>query len=237
VDIYAGETYLGFYPVGNLPLQVFGFPVPVTELAEMTICRSDDTLCCTTVQFEPLNCTELFCDIFDLTYEISDCDSMDNFMVTLDFGFVNTSEGGFNVVGNGVNYGNFSYDAVPLTIGPLPADPLIAYEFLVQDLEDNTCFDFVDVGVVTCETTSTGQPSRTAEVQLMYQDRIPYLLVPDAELELRLYSSGGKLVHAGQLMEPGTWHPIEAATLPEGIYFLHLFNDRGMYTGKVLITK
>ncbi len=237
VDIYAGETYLGFYEVENLPLQVFGFPVPATEFSEITICQSDDTLCCTTIQFEPLNCAELFCDIFDLTYDLSDCDTLQNFMVTLDFGFVNTSEGGFNLVGNGVNYGNFSYEAVPLTIGPLPADPLIAYEFLVQDLEDNTCFDFVDVGVVSCETTSTGYEPRIMDIQLMYQDNMPYLLVPEPGLELRLYSTGGKLVYAEQGMDPGGWHPVRASSLPEGIYFLQLFNDRSMYTGKVLIAK
>jgi hypothetical protein len=237
VDVYTGTTYLGFYETDNLPFQIVGFPLPITEFAEITICQSDDTLCCTTVQFDPLNCAEEFCDIFDLEYTLSECDTAGNFFVTLDFEFINPGEAGFNVVGNGVNYGNYSYESIPLTIGPLPADPELEYEFLVQDLEDNTCFDFVDVGIVECEVNRVKDNAGVEQIKLMYQSGKPYIFIPDSDLKLRLFRANGQLVFQDQGMPDHVWYSPECNGLVSGIYFIELSNDQKRYIGKLVVTE
>jgi hypothetical protein len=235
VDIYTGETYLGFYNIDDLPFQIFGFPVPITEFAEITICRSDDSLCCYTIQFDPLNCAEEFCDIFNLNYEISECDSLNNFFITLDFDFLNPGEAGFNVIGNGVNYGNYTYENIPFSIGPLPAGPELDYEFLVQDLEDNTCFDFVEVGIVECEVNRLKFSDRIQAVKLMYQAGKPHIYIPSNDLKLSIYQTNGSLIMHKEEMPALEWFGLNHSKFIPGIYFIELTNEEDIHIGKMII--
>jgi hypothetical protein len=88
------------------------------------------------------------CAIFDATYEI-DCTNSGDFYIKLEFEYENVGDDGFSVFGNGQTYGTFDYDDLPIIIGPLPADPNIAYEFVFEDNEFE-CSDFVEVGPVDC---------------------------------------------------------------------------------------
>ncbi len=90
------------------------------------------------------------CSISDLKIEQLPCLAGGQFFVELSFAYENTGNFGFTVVGNGVNYGTFSYDDLPLLLGPLSVDGSIFYEFAVQDVEFPDCGDFVDFGMVQC---------------------------------------------------------------------------------------
>ena len=63
------------------------------------------------------------CIIDDLIVEAHDCDN-GTFLVDLDFNPIGTSDS-FTVVGNGTNYGTFSYSELYLTLGPLDGDCLL----------------------------------------------------------------------------------------------------------------
>ena len=89
------------------------------------------------------------CAIFDLVATPGDCIN-GQFYVTLNFQFAGVGGDGFKVQGNGVNYGTFNYNNVPLTLGPLPGNGSTPYEFVVRDFNHPDCSDFFVLGAVDC---------------------------------------------------------------------------------------
>ena len=93
------------------------------------------------------------CHIFDLTATVLDC-ADGQFYVKLNFQYDNVGGEGFKVQGNGVVYGSYQYNQVPIVIGPLPANGTTQYEFVVRDILHPDCSDFVELGTVSCENNA-----------------------------------------------------------------------------------
>ncbi|MDH3649662.1 MAG: hypothetical protein OEQ53_08255, partial [Saprospiraceae bacterium] len=97
----------------------------------------------------PLLSTAQNCAIDAVEADVSPCDN-GQFFATINFLHENTSNEGFSVTGNGHEYGSFAYGELPVEIGPLEGDGNTPYEFVIKDLGDPLCTDFVIVGVVDC---------------------------------------------------------------------------------------
>jgi len=90
------------------------------------------------------------CNIFEIEAEIF-CEGPDIFFVVLDFEYENVGNSGFTVQGNGVNYGSFSYDDLPLFLDNVfDANTSQEWEFVIIDNESGACSNFVEVGEVIC---------------------------------------------------------------------------------------
>ncbi len=120
---------------------------------ELNVCMIDGPTCCETTVFDGIECTASNCEIFDLIVEANDCNADGFFSVDLDFIHSNTSDS-FNLVGNGLNYGNFSYSDLPITIDGFSGDGTTTYEFAVLDLEDDTCTNDIGFGPISCPTAN-----------------------------------------------------------------------------------
>ncbi len=82
------------------------------------------------------------CSIDAINAEITACEE-DLFDISINFEYENTSEN-FTVTGNGNNYGTFAYSELPITLTSLDADCETPYEFVVTDVENNDCSDFIE---------------------------------------------------------------------------------------------
>ncbi len=92
------------------------------------------------------------CHIADLVADVHPCLPNGMFYVTLDFVHENTS-GYFKVRGNGNLYGIYSYDDLPIEIGPLYGNGTTNYEFVVIDIHNENCRDDIGIGTVSCSGT------------------------------------------------------------------------------------
>ncbi|MEA3479738.1 MAG: T9SS type A sorting domain-containing protein [Bacteroidota bacterium] len=92
------------------------------------------------------------CEIGEILVEVEPCDELGYFEVILTFEYANVSDSGFTVQGNGVNYGNFQYQDLPVTIGPLEGDGVTEYEFVVTDLVFPDCSNWTAIDPVDCGT-------------------------------------------------------------------------------------
>lgn len=90
------------------------------------------------------------CTLDNLSIEAQACTGNDVFSVVIAFDVTNGSDTGFTVLGNGANYGQFSYEELPITINALPGNCVTSYEFIVRDLADPTCAIFDELGVICC---------------------------------------------------------------------------------------
>ncbi len=79
------------------------------------------------------------CNISNVFAEAGECNGDGNFFVDIEFDVEFGSEQGFTIVGNGTNYGNFQYGQNFYTIGPLVGDGTTIYEFVVRDIQMESC--------------------------------------------------------------------------------------------------
>lgn len=146
---YQGEN-LGFFPLADLPVHLPNFDDNGNPHPVVVVCINDAPDCCAEADFTAPQCNP--CEISDLVATAGDCqDGM--FYVTLDFEFANTSGDGFKVKGNGINYGIFAYDDLPVQIGPLAGNGVTTYEFAVFDVAHPDCHSSTVLGIVECPST------------------------------------------------------------------------------------
>ncbi len=148
-DVYVGDDLLGFFPLDELPVFIPNYPASGNEYDHLKVCINDNLDCCKEIEFMALDCTGDDCKIYDVIAEAHPCDDDGNFLVDIDFEYQNVGNEGYRVVGNGNNYGNFSYDDPFITIGPLEGDGTI-YEFVVIDNQDDNCMDYTTIGPIFC---------------------------------------------------------------------------------------
>lgn len=90
------------------------------------------------------------CDMAGLSIEVSECDDADRFVASLNFEYNDVGIAGFQVLGNGMNYGTFQYEDLPIAIEGLLGNCSTQYEFIVRDVQDPTCSTFIELGEVCC---------------------------------------------------------------------------------------
>lgn len=89
------------------------------------------------------------CNIENLSVNATSCNNGE-FAVTIDFEAENTGNSGFTVLGNGVNYGDFEYNQLPITLDDLDGDCTTEYEFLVRDNANPSCTAVNELGIICC---------------------------------------------------------------------------------------
>ena len=108
-----------------------------------------------TINWQECDTSSLDCEIFNVFVEAGECDSLGYFTAYLSFDVVNPFSNTFSVNGNGTQYGTFDYGNAPYLIGPLLADSVTSYEFVVKDNENPNCSDFYELGIVDCSSSSS----------------------------------------------------------------------------------
>lgn len=145
-DVIYDDVFIGYFALSELPVTIENFedngePFPIIQ-----VCINDNPDCCAITEFEAPSCGN--CEIGEIEAVELECVD-DEFWITLNFEYINTGNDGFIVQGNGVNYGSFLYDNLPITIGPLPANNTF-YEFVVVDGQFPDCSSFIEYGIVDC---------------------------------------------------------------------------------------
>ncbi|MFQ5446906.1 MAG: T9SS type A sorting domain-containing protein, partial [Saprospiraceae bacterium] len=143
-----GNVY-GVFNYDELPVTIGPFTGNGDEL-EFVVSDFNHPDCHDYIEIEAPDCEGGGdCHIYDLTADVHPCLPNGTFFVSLDFAHDGTS-GYFKVKGNGINYGVFSYDDLPVSIGPLVGNGGMPFEFLVQDIHFHDCAEDVYVGPVDC---------------------------------------------------------------------------------------
>ena len=94
-------------------------------------------------------CCETECRLFDLDYEVSDCDSNGIFSIDIDFMAENASDS-FYLRGNGRDIGPLAYSSLPYTLDSLVGDCTTEYVLALVDSNDPDCRLIETVGTVCC---------------------------------------------------------------------------------------
>ncbi len=136
--VYRGNDYMGVFAYSDLPITLGTFQG--NGQGHLFIFKDLENPECKVIKEVPgINCeNELECDINEVSASISNCDNEGQFFVEIDFNFMNVSDS-FSIQGNGISYGHFSYDDLPVILGPFDGDSEQSYEFGVHDLIFEGC--------------------------------------------------------------------------------------------------
>ncbi len=148
-EVWSGDMYLGFYLFTDLPVIIEGVIDREVEYDIIRICQNDVPDCCQEYEFMGLDCDESECSIEGLEVWQIECDGGD-FYINLDLNYGEVNGDHFTVVGNGMDHGEYSYNDLPITIGPLPSEVDWVWDFVACDVEYSDCCDAVEFGSTDC---------------------------------------------------------------------------------------
>jgi len=190
-EVYdANGILLGFYPIAELPVLIEGIePTPNDTAAYFNVCINDMPDCCAYTFVSLPDCTEE-CAIYDVAAEFVECDTA-GFYMQLSFEVNNPAADGYQVVGNGINYGVFGYNEPFPVLGPFESIDSFVYELIVTDLENSDCSGFVGFESIDCEEIITEECLALEEVDTQvfspetgYVDGDLLFSTPEAEVYL-----------------------------------------------------
>ena len=146
-----GEKY-GPFQYENLPIKIEGLPWTEQANHKLLICDLSTSVvvsCCLETEFQ-IECQPPNCEIGELRTWITECDENGAFTIKLDFEHANTSEKFWVATNISDIVYPFSYDALPVEIGPLFSAAGDEVVIEVWDAEFENCGRRKSLGVIDC---------------------------------------------------------------------------------------
>jgi hypothetical protein len=239
--VFANGTLLGAYNLNQLPLTIAQFPWNggTNDVVKVCFQSSNSTAtCCAVKEFQVPDCLNSDCHIWDVAVQKTPC-LCGQFFAIITFNHDNGGPGGFDIGGNGTNYGNFPYNTPqPIILGPLDGDGTTSYEFIVRDHLSPDCKDAAELGVVLC-TNFAGSPADNGKLVvspnpatdwLQVTAQLPNGIKPGAS-RVEIYHADGRLVQQ-QTLADGASFQLYISNLPAGMYRMVLQTEAGLLEGK-----
>jgi len=243
-QVWANGQPFGIFNLNQLPLLVQNFPWNGGNFDGIKICMVGNVPgiapCCIEKEFPVPDCLlNDDCHIWDLMVVKTPC-LCGQFFAVLTFEHSNGGAGGFDIVGNGNNYGNFPYNTPqPIILGPFNGDGTTMYEFAVIDHDQpNLCGDAFNLGKVECMTPANDPTGGSAMLTMSPNPTANWLNVTAllengasiGQANVEVYAADGRLVHTIVVANGGNFQ-LDVANLPSGIYRLVLKSDSGRLEG------
>lgn len=239
--LWANGHYLGMYGLSQLPLYIPDFPWNGDAGQTVKVCAgisSSNIQCCKTLAFAAPDCILDECMIWDLQALATPC-LCGEFFAILTFNHKNGSAMGYNIVGNGVNYGNFPYGHVqPIILGPFVGDAITEYEFAVIDHLGDDCQDAVKLGKIDC-TVGIKQPGAQAHSLILSPNpaadwlNVTALIAGDGRpgvSTVEVFHADGRRIILRTVEDGGSFR-LDVSALPAGVYRLSLRTAFGVVEG------
>ena len=236
--VFANGNFFGKFGINQLPLTIPNFPYNGGVNDVIKICVGNNiSECCRIQEFPVPDCLNTEpCDIYDLQVVHTPC-LCGQFFAILNFKFQNGGSGGFDIVGNGNNYGTFPYNhAQPIVLGPFQGDGS-NYEFIVRDHSNPECRDAVELGEVVCMVPVT-DPGNQVNLSISPNPASTWLQVSAQMLggvqagqsNIQVYSADGRLT-LQQVVADGGNFQLNVSDLPAGMYRLVVLSEAGRLEG------
>ncbi|MCB9356820.1 MAG: hypothetical protein H6575_19835 [Lewinellaceae bacterium] len=239
--VWANGNFIGTHTLDELPLTIEDFPWNGGSNDEVRVCmysNNEPTDCCQTVEFAvPLCLDPDMCSISDLLVIPTPC-LCGQFFVAVTFNSQNGGIGGFEIVGNGNNYGSFPYNTQqPIILGPFMGDATTQFEFAVADIQFQDCYADILLGSIDCMTPVIdphGDPHlviapNPTSYWLNVTAQLPGgLKIGEANVDI--YHPDGRLVRTLTVPD-GNNFQLDVSDLPASVYRLSMMTSAGRLEG------
>ena len=235
-DVFSVGQHLGTFAYSLDSLRIPSFIGSGFEVDEISICHQNDPNCCLSLTYEALICND-DCFISEVILTPENCEEDGQYYVSLDLEYRNPGFLGFQILGNGNNYGIFQYENLPIRLGPFEGDSLAAKSFIVLDQTHPICANQAAMDPVYCIVSGLWQVSEN-QVQI-YTDASTNLLLADfgealskAEY-LTLFNSLGQNIKQQRVASGDRQTQMDLSDLGSGIYFVAIKIDGQLVSRKI----
>ncbi|HRI02003.1 MAG TPA: hypothetical protein PK006_13210, partial [Saprospiraceae bacterium] len=143
------DSLIGEYRYSQLPLKIENLKADCKTEYKIQIkdCHNEN---CTLVKEFDRFCCESDCSITEPKYEVSKCDSSNQFFAWINFKHQGPSNC-FTVYQNSNKIGNYKYTDLPIKLGPFNGDCTTEYKLSVRDCHIDSCSYLFNLGKICCE--------------------------------------------------------------------------------------
>jgi len=138
--LIVNDQFLGVHPYSDLPLPEVGpFEGDGETIYHFFVRDVVHSECSEELDFGPVDCAAGGeCDLSDMIVEALPCNEEGYFMAEVDLEFENVSDGFLLWVNNEI-WDDFSYEALPVIVGPLEGDGETTWYFVAADIGHDDC--------------------------------------------------------------------------------------------------
>lgn len=149
-DFYANGHFCGTFESAQLPLTFDDFPASGEPYDYIKICSLDSNYCCREMKIESPVCARNRCPFEGVRFELTECDSNNQFYAWIILDTIGSAEGTF-VVQRENTLLEFSYESLPVKIGPLEGGETF-YKYRIYDAINTDCKKDLVIGRVICSS-------------------------------------------------------------------------------------
>ncbi|MFZ1704788.1 MAG: T9SS type A sorting domain-containing protein [Saprospiraceae bacterium] len=148
--IGGNNTTYGKFGYHQLPIVIHGLPFSATTDYEFLVLDQNSSFCFGAYELGIVESCDFECHIYQPEVNILPCGDDGTFYARVEFKENNTSHAGFRIRGNGHNYGEYEYGKNYYDVGPLEGDCSTLYEFVIRDIEKESCHTSVQLEKTIC---------------------------------------------------------------------------------------
>ena len=158
-DRFQVKTRSGFtetYAYADLPITIKGLPIPDIGADALTVCDAsandpvspDEPSCCNEIDYK-IDCATPPCSIMEVVATAQPCNDDGTFNMVVDLKYEGNVGQNFDLFINDEHYGTFSYEGLPINLGPFDSAPGEVFKIKVID-EKETCYNYVAIEAPNC---------------------------------------------------------------------------------------
>ncbi len=240
--VWANGVFQGNFNMSQLPLNFPNFPWDGGTKDVVKVCfvtNAGTATCCRSLEFDVPDClgNNNNCHIWDVLAVRTGC-LCGQFFVAVTFNHSNGSAGGFDLVGNGNNYGNYPYNTQqPIILGPFVGDGTTVYEFGVADHSNGNCEDGFVLGEIECQSpvVEPGTPSSLVispnpasnwiNITAMLENGLAV-----GQASVKIYAADGRLIRTEVINNAANFQ-MDVSIIPAGVYRISILAAAGRLEG------
>lgn len=230
----------GFYGFNELPKRFTGIKIDGSTNDFVKICLNNNE-CCKAKEYAVPDCNTEPCVIENPTWTAIFDTLAGKYWIKLSFDYKNSSDQ-FTIKGNGINYGTFKYDNLPVILGSYKCNEALNLEYVIRDLNNESCKLTVVPGKITCPTSSTISLAENSDWDIFYSDENKILELTSAtdvfkNAKVSVLNIIGQKLLKINLRDGINLFTTEISGLSKGMYLIDFDNNGNRIIKKIIVTR
>ena len=232
--VQGNGAFYGNFLYASLPVEIGPLQGDDVTIYEFGVHDAVHEACGNATSIDPVSC-EGETALLNFTTQVVSCQD-EMYLLKINFEAVNQGSEGFILEGNGEEYGSFTYDQLPVEIGPLPTDGSTPYYFVAKDQEHPLFGNWDKLVPFTCEILNLPENNLEEDIKVYPNPSSGSVTIEIPERDdvaIFIYNSRGSLLRI--FSTRGTY---QMDNLHSGIYYYTIRDTEGnTVTGKLIVSR
>lgn len=226
-DLFIDDEQLSFHAYDELPLTTLVSEYDQSDgFVSVKVCEDDNPDCCEEGVIM-LSEIDKGCFFDDISYDYIDCDA-DEFYVNISFDYGNG--GSFSVSNDDTELGLFSYEDLPITLGPFLTDSMVNYNIVFTD-DEQGCQNSLSLPGIECTQVAT-EDTHIKETKIWStNDQLVWSADLDIE-QIDIYDLNGRKIFSKQINS--NLCPLDITT--SGLFLVKLSKQNFYYSQLIYLS-